>query len=272
MVSILFTGGDSETDSAWYLQYVEKFRRDVTVIPVGALKWPWYVLTLKEEADLVTALAPIGWSREQILAMHPYKWKANKVVVPISEQMRKLYDLPEDVQQMEWLVEPDLSDAGRTYLSANLAAMIGIIKANGWERPIHFSLGVRFDFQKGLQEHLQLCGTTYRLLPVKVGKDTPSVNERKTRDVLLDLADFADIGDVLSKDCSRSSGVLANYLWAYRLLLEHRLMNARGKADLVDTQTIVATMKTALPDRIVPMPPAFSEWMEGLEKRLSEDK
>jgi len=61
--AILFTGGDAEAGSAWYLQYVEGFRRDVTVIPVAVLRWPWYVLALKEKRDLIPAGAPISWSR-----------------------------------------------------------------------------------------------------------------------------------------------------------------------------------------------------------------
>ncbi|MFQ6114786.1 MAG: hypothetical protein ACE5NG_12020 [bacterium] len=134
--AILFTGGDADTDSAWYLQYVEHFRQDVTVIPVGALKRPWYVLTIKEKARLIPMLAPMSWSKDQILAMRPYKWKPNKIIIPISEAVRKKYQLGNEIQQMEWLVEPNLLDNQRTYLSTDMSVEVDFFGISNWVRTL----------------------------------------------------------------------------------------------------------------------------------------
>ncbi|MBI2886593.1 MAG: DUF2723 domain-containing protein [Chloroflexi bacterium] len=40
--SLLFTNEDRHTFSLWYLEYVEGYRRDVMVLDVRLLSWPWY--------------------------------------------------------------------------------------------------------------------------------------------------------------------------------------------------------------------------------------
>ncbi|MCK4417624.1 MAG: hypothetical protein KAV99_05610 [Candidatus Latescibacteria bacterium] len=266
--AILFTGGDSETDAAWYLQYVENFRRDVSVIPPGALKWPWYVLTMKANARLIPALAPISWSKDQILSMHPYKWKTNKINIPISEDVRKKYRLGDEMQQMEWVVEPNLSDERRTYLSAEMAVIVDIIKTNAWKRPVYFSLGCHPLWRKELEDYLQISGIVHRLLPVKTGGSVPSLDVEKTEEILLDLGNFRDVEDVTTKDYSRIAGILKNYRFDFIQLLRHY----RHCGEMGKTRDVLEVMQVALPEHIVPMDSGLSKWIEQLKRELGTDK
>lgn len=266
--AILFTGGDSETDAAWYLQYVENFRRDVTVMPPGALKWPWYVLTMKANAHLIPTLAPISWSKNQILSMRPYKWKTNKIIIPISEDVRKKYRLGDEIQQMEWVVEPNLSDERRTYLSAEMAVIVDIIKTNAWKRPVYFSLGCHPLWRKGLEDYLQLSGIAHRLLPVETGGSVPSLDVEKIEEVLLNLENFRYVEEVATKDYSRIAKMLKNYRAGFMQLVLHYQQTGDG----AKAKAVLETMKKALPEHAVPMSPKLSRWIEHLEQELSEDK
>ncbi|MBD3162158.1 MAG: DUF2723 domain-containing protein [Candidatus Eisenbacteria bacterium] len=62
--ALIFTNGDNDTFPLWYIQEVEKFRKDVRVLNLSLLNTDWYMRQVRDyEPDV-----DLGWTDEQIEA------------------------------------------------------------------------------------------------------------------------------------------------------------------------------------------------------------
>ncbi|NIO02171.1 MAG: DUF2723 domain-containing protein [Candidatus Latescibacteria bacterium] len=69
--AIVFTHGDNDTYPLWYIQEVEKFRKDVRVVNLSLLNTPWYIKQLRD----VEPKVPIGWTDQDVDSLHPIATK-----------------------------------------------------------------------------------------------------------------------------------------------------------------------------------------------------
>ena len=74
--AILFTNGDNDTFPLWYLQEVERFRRDVRVVNLSLLQTSWYIKQLRDYEPRV----PMRLDDGQIDALQPYREKGGNIV------------------------------------------------------------------------------------------------------------------------------------------------------------------------------------------------
>lgn len=227
--AILFVAGDIEFDPIQYLQLIENYRTDVTVIPFALLERPWYVATLKKGSDGIVRKIPISLSMKQIFDMHSYKWDTMVVNIPISGKLKERFKLPQS-EVMRWKIAPDMRSDEKTFLSPGLAVLMNIIQSNKWNRPIYFSLGFgEFSFP-GLRDHFQLSGTVYKLLPIVTEKTDHDIDTLKIEEVLLNENHLKDFKDVDRHDMPRVSGILYNYYGVlYRLAIYFKGTGQAGR-------------------------------------------
>lgn len=266
--AILFTGGDADSWPTWYLQFVEEYRIDVTVIPMGLLSRPAFAMILKNGLENIFVSAPISWSKEQILDMHPYKWKTTKIEILISRNELEKYNISPQDSITEWELEPDLSSDSRTFLSTGRALLADIIETNRWERPIYFSIACPKSRMAGLDKYMQLCGLVYRLFPVGTEKYGLSLNPQKIEAVLLHPESYRYFADVKEHDMPRVSRGLNNYRFALFMLAKYYAESG----DKEKASDILDKMPTYMPENIFPSPDGLKNMIENLRSNLESEK
>ena len=260
--AILFTGGDAGTNAIQYLQCVEDYRTDVTAIPFALLDRPWFVAMLKEGLTGILEPVRISWSDEQIMSMHPYKWKKNTLSINVPENARETYQSQQTV--VEWELSPNLGLGEEPgLLSAGRAAFADILLSNEWERPIHFSVECPQGLWKELESNVQLYGMTYRLLPYTV---QVRVDIDATSELLLDENNYRSLPTLSDADMPRVSNMLQNY----RVCFLHVVYQLIEQDELERANAVFEVMNRVIPEDVLPSPEQYRNIIEAVRQKLEE--
>ncbi|MGE5107789.1 MAG: DUF2723 domain-containing protein, partial [Sphingobacteriales bacterium] len=202
--AILFTFGDNDTYPLWFAQEVMGVRTDVRVINTSLLGIDWYINQLRykindsDPIDVIWSEDKIAGEKRNYVYYIPQKGVPEDVVVDLYTMMDKIAgsDDHKDMFQYrdEWLniyparkvkvpvdvnlvkkngtvlaqdsvtTEMQFDLPGKSGLDKSETAILNIIAANKWKRPIYFTSIPRL----GFDSYLRNDGMCWRVVPFKV--------------------------------------------------------------------------------------------------------
>jgi hypothetical protein len=128
--AILLTDGDNFTIPLWYLQQVEKYRPDVSIVDLSLLNTNWYP-TYLARTHAVNFDLPI----EKLDTINYKYWKEKTITI----------------EQFSWILKPSIYNS---YLSRGDRVLLSILRENKFRRNIYFTFAGRDEYKLSLNKYL----------------------------------------------------------------------------------------------------------------------
>jgi hypothetical protein len=188
--AVIFTNGDNDTFPLWYLQDVEGVRQDVRIANLSLLNTDWYIKQLKHTEPHGAKKVKMNMSDREIERIGPVRWNDKIMNVSVPPEVFKEFGVTDtsviNKGKISWNMRSTLNFGNISAIRVQDLAVLDIIQANNWERPIYFSVTCSDNSKIGLDNYLEMEGMAFRLTPKKSKRAFLYVNEEVMHKQLFD--------------------------------------------------------------------------------------
>jgi hypothetical protein len=237
--AILVVSGDILTIPIWYMQVIENYRTDITVLNADLLHTSWYPKYLKKKWGLQMSLTD-----EMIDATTYLKW---------SEKEVHIINPKDSTESFNWLLKPTY---GNQYLLKGDIIFLDILKQNLFKRGIYFSGGSDSSINLFLKEYIIDDGIVDKLLLNKNDLLSPlALVSKNLQAYRMDNLNKQDI-----KKSQDAIYLLNTYRWSF--FGNSNFLYSKGK--LKEANALILEMEARFKEALLPF---YSENLkENIEK------
>lgn len=243
--AILVTYGDNITIPAMYIQAIENYRTDVTIVDANLIHTNWYPKYLKAEKKL-----DMSFSEAEIDSIDYKEWEPR--LVTVSNRV-------DTTQTFSWELRPTYL---KKYILKGDRILLNIFEQNLFNRPIYFNNSSDSSFNLFLTPYLTDEGLVSRVTTKIVDNNTDEITVPKN------LYEY-NIDKLTKEDITKSGDavfVLNSFRWAYfnnisRLLKHAKYEKAKELMNLMNTRF----KKDKLPYRSVEIEEYFSKLFQRVD-------
>jgi tetratricopeptide (TPR) repeat protein len=247
--AILFTNGDNDTYPMWFLQFVEQYRTDITVVNLSLLNVPWYIQQLKNSYPFGKNNLFLTLTDNHIDSLKVELWEEKLVEVPV------MHDPLNKEGKIEWLVKPTIDDKA---IRIQDLMLMEIFKSNDWNRPVYFSTTVYDGNKIGLANYLTLEGLVYKL-----NSHEEKTSTEKLYSNLTEVYTYDGVNDKHIDYVEEMQNLYQNYRHVY-ITLASLYAEADQKEQVIKALSL---MNKNLPENLLPY---TNDKLKAEEDRLSE--
>jgi len=273
---IIFTNGDNDTFPLWYLQTVEKIRKDVTVVNLALLNTDWYIRQMRDSRAPGKEFINLSDQRIKEISSTVQPWRTQTISIPAKD------DPLNPKKAVEWSLKPTY--AGR-FLKVQDIMVLRILLDNAWRFPVYFAVTVSPQNRLGLDPFINMEGLVFRVQSHKTQFiDADAMHRNLMSDIgpeewISDFSEkeFVPISDVQTNSWSRdyqpgylfrnlgnkdvyynpqTMRLLQNYRSGYQQLALYHLLNGKNSTDDAWKDTVLSilgNMEENIPEDVIPI-------------------